>query len=81
MWCRRFESRRTYILCEVISQPAHMLRKNHKYVEKDTSRLSRFIADSLPSANKAGMRQRVKQTNTGPLSLCESNPPSGIAWG
>jgi hypothetical protein len=61
----RYEALRTYILCEVSSQLPEMLRKTIN-ISKKTPRASKFIADSSPLGNKAGMRRdSVTQSNTG----------------
>jgi hypothetical protein len=48
--------RGSQFFCEVHSQRAQMLRETI-YVEKETPRPSRFIADSSPIGNKTGMRE------------------------
>jgi hypothetical protein len=68
MCYRRFKALRTYILYEVSSQLAEMLRKTI-YVEKEPPRPSKFIADSSPIGNKAG-EEHVTQSNTEASSLC-----------
>jgi hypothetical protein len=35
--------------------------ENNKYVEKETSRASRFIADSSPAGNKAGLESNKRR--------------------
>jgi hypothetical protein len=56
-----------------------MLRKTINIVEKETPRPSKFIADSSPFGNKAGMRETKSHTEA--LVLCGENPVRGIAWG
>jgi hypothetical protein len=55
--------------------------ENKKHVEKETLRHSKFIADSSPLSNKAGMRESVRQRNTGASSLYGKYAPTVIAGG
>jgi hypothetical protein len=42
--------------CAKLAPNSQKGAENDKHVEKETPRASRFIADSSPAANKAGMR-------------------------
>jgi hypothetical protein len=43
--------------------------------------IPKFIGDSSPAGNKAGVRHDVAQSNTKASILCRNNPPKTIAWG
>jgi hypothetical protein len=60
MWLLRLPLTELLLVCEVHPELAKMLRRTKKCPKK-MARHSKFIADSSPSANKVGMRQRVKQ--------------------
>ena len=56
MWLLRSPLTRVPFLCEVHPNSKNAA-KNNEYVEKETPRPSKFIADSSPAGNKAGMRK------------------------
>jgi hypothetical protein len=63
---RRFEALLTYILCEVSFQLPEMFRKTSEISKEKSPRPSKFIANSSPTGNKAGVRRvSVTQNNTG----------------
>jgi hypothetical protein len=60
MWLLRSPPTGQPLLCEplrTLLPTRKNVAENNKYVEKETPRPSRFIADSSPTGNKAGMRR------------------------
>jgi hypothetical protein len=55
--------------------------ENSKYVERKTSRPSKFITDSSPAGKKAGVRHDAAQSTTEASILCRNNPRKSLARG
>jgi hypothetical protein len=80
---RRFEAVRTDIFSAKLAPNPTNTVKNNKYVEKRPSRPSKFIGNSLPFGNKAGMTETeggAKQHGRA-SSTCSIHSPRSIAWG
>jgi hypothetical protein len=82
MWLLRSPLTRVPFLCEVHPNSKNAA-KNNEYVEKETPRPSKFIADSSPLANKAGMTETARgaKQHGSASSTCGIHPPRRIAWG
>jgi hypothetical protein len=67
--------------CAKLAPNSQKGAENNKHVEKETPRASKFIADSSPAANKAGMRRECDAKQHGGIVHMRRKPPRSIAWG